>query len=514
MAALSKRLARLRARVRHTLSREHLAELFSTRSFKAGGYTVASCVAVIAISVAVVLAVQALPTSVTSIDISRDQTTSISDETRDFLAGLDQDITIYLICEEGQENEYLEVLLGKYESASNHIQVVQKDPVLYPSFTSQYTSEQLGDNSLILVCGEKSRVVSSSDLYTLNSSTYSYDFAGESAITSAITALTSEELPKVYLLTGHGEQDLPSAVADDVASANFETAELNLLSEGAVPSDADAVLMYAPQSDLSQEEAEVLLAYLEAGGSFMLVTDYDDEEMPNLANVMNSYGVEAVDGLVVEGDPSMRMAGYPYYLLPNVAVHDITSELSNEGGYALVPLAHGITELDQYRSSLEITLLLTTSDAAYVKTDAANAETLEQEEGDVAGKVALGVAISEEVSGSSEGSESSASDDDSGASDEDGSAETRVVWFSSSAFLDPSVDLRVGGNNSELFVSALAWLGHSDISTSTLASRGLGTSTLTIDSSVASALSVLGIGIVPAAFLAAGFWIWRARRVA
>lgn len=213
----------------------------------------------------------------------------------------------------------------------------------------------------------------------------------------------------------------------------------------------------------------------------------------------------------------LAMQALPTRLTSIDISRDQTTSISDEGGYVLVPLAHGIRELDQYRSSLQITSLLTTSDTAYVKTDAANAETLEREEGDVARQTALGVAISEAVEGTagagkgggSEGAAGSGSSEGGG-----GGAETRVVWFSSSSFLDPTVDLRVGGTNSELFVSALAWLGHSDISTSTLASRGLGTSTLTIDSSVASALSVLEVGIVPAAFLATGFWIWRARRVA
>lgn len=41
----------------------------------------------------------------------------------------------------------------------------EKDPVLYPNFTSQYTSDDVADNSLIVVAGEKSKVISYSDLY-------------------------------------------------------------------------------------------------------------------------------------------------------------------------------------------------------------------------------------------------------------------------------------------------------------------------------------------------------------
>lgn len=503
---LAQKLSRTAASLRYAFSKEQVKRLFTARSFKSGGYTAFACVVVVAIAAAVVTAVEALPSSYTSIDISEGQPTTISDETRSYLDALDEDVAIYLIAEEGQESEYLDILLDNYAAASEHITVEQKDPVLYPTFASQYTSETLPDNSLILVCGDESRVVTYSDLYTLNSSTYSYDFAGESAITGAIVALTSDDLPKVYYLTGHGEQDLPSDIQSDIESANYETAELNLLSEGSIPGDADAVVMYAPESDLGEEEKDALLDYLEGGGSFLLVTDYDDADMPNLDDLMNAYGLEAVDGLVVEGDGGYRLMGYPYYLLPSLNTgHEITAELGEEGAYVMVPFAHGIQEIDQYRSSLSITPLLATSDSAYIKTDPANAETLEYEDGDISGQAIVGMAVCEEVDADDE----SAGD---GADADGETAETRVVWYSSSWFLDPSVDMRVGGNNGELFTGTLAWLADADETTMSLASRSMGISVLTVDSTESSTVSTLMIGVVPVAFLIWGFVIWRARR--
>lgn len=492
-ATLAERFSRVAAGLRRIFSREYVAGLFTARSFKSGSYTALSCVVVIAIAAAAVAFAEALPTSYTSIDISEDQTTGISDETRSYLDGLEDDVTIYLIAEEGNENAFLEVLLGNYASASEHISVVQRDPVLYPTFASQYTSESLPENSLILVCGDDARVVSYNDLYTLNSATYSYEFAGEAAVTGAIVALTSDDLPKVYLLTGHGEQDLPTDVQSSLETANYETDTLNLLSEGGVPEDADAVIMYAPTSDLSTEEKDALLAYLEAGGSFLLVTNYGDADMPNLDDLMDSYGLEAVDGLVVEGDPGHRLMGYAYYLLPQVnGGHEITAGIAEEGSYVLFPIAHGIQEISQYRSSLSITPLLATTDEAYVKTDADNAETLDYEDGDIAGQTMVGAAVTEDV--------------------DDGADETRVVWYSSSYFLDPSVDLRVGGTNTELLVDTLAWLSDADTTVTSIASRSTGISVLTVDATEASTVSVFMIGLIPVAFLIWGFVIWRARR--
>lgn len=491
ISRIKERAARPFARARHTFTKENLRALFTARSFTAGSYTAATSLIVIAIAVVAVMAVEALPATYTNIDISQGQTTSISEETQEYLAGLEQDVTIYLVATEGEEDEYLQVLLDKVSAASSHITVEQKDPALYPGFTSQYTSEEVSDNSLIITCGESSKVLDYYNIYTLNSATYSYEFGGEASVISAIKSLTGAEMPKVYTLTGHGESELPSSTQSDVELANIESEELNLLSEGSVPEDADAVIMYAPQSDLSDDELDALLEYIQNGGSFMLITDYLRADMPNIDTVMDGYGLQAVDGLVVEGDGSYALSGYPYYLLPTIESSDITDDLTGASSFVLFPLAHGIQEIDEYRSTLTITPLLSTSDDAYVKADPANAQTLDQEEGDTQGSVMLGAAVTEEV---------------------DDETESRVIWLSSTTFTDEQIDLRVGGTNSQLMLNAISWLSGADSDSSSITSKDLGTTTITMDSSTSTMLSVLVVGIIPLVMLAAGFKVWRSRR--
>lgn len=487
---LKNRVKQCVASARRSFSRENIKSLFTARSFTAGGYTAVSCVAVIAIAAAAVALVESLPSTWVKIDLSEDQSTSLSEETIDMIEGLQDEVTIYFVSEEGEEDEYVQLILDKYADSSDKLDVVQKDPVLYPTFTDQYTSSELEDGSLIITCSDEFEIVSYDDMYTLNTSTYSYDFNAEAAITGAINSLISDDLPTVYLLTGHGEADLPSDITSDLEAVNIELAQLNLLSEGTVPEDADAVVMYAPTSDLSEEEESALLAYLEDGGSFLLMTDYDDSDLPRIANVMNAYGVEAVEGLVVEGDSGYYLSGYPYYLLPTIESHEATGDLSEANSYVLFPLAHGITALDQYRSTLVISPLLSTSSSAYVKADPETIETLQQESDDVSGETMLGVAVSEAL-------------------DE---GETRVVWFSSTAFLDSQIDMRVGGANSELFTSSLTWLCDAGDSVVSLASKSTGVTVLAVDASAASMLSVFLVGIVPLFFLVVGFRIWRTRR--
>ena len=108
-----------------------------------------------------------------------------------------------------------------------------------------------------------------------------------------------------------------SGLSDAIASDNLLLEDLSLLSEGEIPQDAAALLIYAPQSDLSESERDLILDYLQQGGRLLLVTDYSEEERPNLDAVTAYYGLSSVDGIVLEGDASRHMQGYNYYLLPD-----------------------------------------------------------------------------------------------------------------------------------------------------------------------------------------------------
>lgn len=50
---------------------------------------------------------------------------------------------------------------------------------------------------------------------------------------------------------------------------------------------------------------------------------------------MGEYGMAANDGVVIEGDTANYAPGSPFYLLPNLESHSITSPLQ-EGGYYIL----------------------------------------------------------------------------------------------------------------------------------------------------------------------------------
>lgn len=467
---------------------------FRSRAFRAGGYSLAAAAIVIAIAVALNLMVGALPASWTKVDLTDTGLYSLSSQTEQLVAGLEEDVTVYWIVQDGSQDSTMEQLLERYKSLSKHLDVVEKDPVVYPSFAQQYTDATLYNNSLIVVCGDRSRYISYYDIYVTDYSSYytngttSTQFAGESELTSAIDYVTNEDLPTVYTLTGHGESDLPSELSQGAEDENLLLEELSLVNGEAVPEDADAIILYSPQRDISSDEKDALLTYLQGGGKLLLVTDYTDTDMPNLAELMEYYGTALMDGIVLEGDSDHHMRGYNYYLLPDINSHDITQPLM-DGYYILMPVAQGITVSDELRDGLTVTQLLTTSDSAYAKADGYNITTFDKEEGDTDGPFALGVAITEEVEG----------------------GQTGIVWLTTSYMFDSDNNMRVAGANNDLFLNALDWMCQRESAIS-IRAKDLSTEYLTVPSSTASTWSLILVAVVPLAFLACGAVVTIRRR--
>ena len=115
-------------------------------AFQGGTYSLALSAIVLALLVVVNVFVSALPTSMTNYDISASKLYSITSNTKVVVNALEEDVTIYWIVQSGEEDAVIENLLGKYESLSDHITVVKKNPDVYPTFAEQYTDEAVKNN--------------------------------------------------------------------------------------------------------------------------------------------------------------------------------------------------------------------------------------------------------------------------------------------------------------------------------------------------------------------------------
>lgn len=236
------------------------------------------------------------------------------------------------------------------------------------------------------------------------------------------------------------------------------------------------ILLNAPSSDLSADEADMLIEWIGEGGCVALTTDLiDPENMTNLLRLTETMGLTAGEGLVIEGDSNRHLSRYPHYLLPEIQSHEITDALIDGGYYIMTPMAQPIVETGE--SVASVTALLTTSESAYSKLEGKNATTTEREDGDGEGPFNVG-AISELGDG-------------------------KLIWFSTSAILDESVDMIVSGANSNLFLNAVNWMCEQEESIS-IRSKSLDSESLTVTSSQSSFWSIVMVGLIPLAFIATG----------
>lgn len=458
-------------------------QALSTRTAKVGGYSVVLALIVLAILVAVNVLFSVLPSKFTQFDISAAQLYSLTSDTKAVATNLDKDVTIYWITQAGQESTVLDKLLDRYQDLSDLITVVKKDPDIYPTFAQQYTDETVVNNSLVVECGDKSRYISYDDIYQVDTASYyttgsvSQSFDGEGQITSAIDYVVSDELPKIYLLSGHGEVALSDTFSNELTRSNYETVEdFSLLNVDEISEDCDALLINAPTSDISDEELTMLRDYVQGGGKLLVLSGPQKEaSLTNLDTLLADYDVTVSDGIVVDTDREHYAFTAPYVLMPDIESSDITDPLTEESSHVIVPIAQGLT----VGSNGSVTALLTTSDEAFSKAAGYAMTTYEKEDGDTDGPFTLAVSIT------------------------DSTAEGKIVWVASDYLLDDTYNSYSSGANLDLVMNGLSWMiGKNDAVS--IRAKSLNNSYLTISSSSATVLKVVMIGVIPVCFLLLG----------
>ena len=473
--------------------KDKIRKTAAEKKFRIGTYTVGTTAVVLAILVVINMAVSALPLKYTSFDMTSDDLYSISDQTEQILENLEEPVKVYWLVQDGSEDETVQRLLESYADLSKNFAYEKVDPVENPGFAGQYTSGEIYNNSLVVVNSDesKSRFISYYDIFS-----YSYDsnynetveYGGESALTSAVNYVSTDTQSQVYYLTGHGENSIPTNLQTSIENDNLLLSELNLLSEDSVPDDCESLIIYSPARDISAKEIKKIETYLSGGGNLMLFTDCDAENLKNLEGMMAKYGIEAVEGMVVEDDSNYFMGNYPNYLMPEIESHEITEPIAEGGYYILMPVAQGLTinSVDD----VETTALLSSTSSAYSKIAGIKATSAEKEDGDIeAGSEGFALAAAAESSA-------------------DGS---KVVWFGSSTIAEENVDTAVSGANTDLVLNSIGWMCEIEDSVS-IRAKTVTSEYLSLTAAQTSRWTTVVVGIVPIGFIAAGIYVWARRR--
>ena len=471
---------------------------FRGMRFKQGSYSSLLTIIVIAIVIIINMAAAKMPTRYAKLDVSDLKLYSIGEQTTELLVGLDKDVDIYLLCQNGNEDDILVQMLERYESGSNHITVTTIDPVANPAFAKQYTEETIYENSLLVVSDDAYRYISYEDMYTYeaNYETYSYDmtgYDGEGLLTSAIAYVTSDSLPKMYILTGHNEAEISAEVTARLEKNNMTTEELSLLTLEAVPEDCDVLLINSPLNDLAIEEVNMIISYLDNGGNVIALSDFMEEPLANYDKLLEHYGISRVEGMVIEGDSYYHYPNYPYYVVPDMQTHTITTQMISDDRYLLLPSTQGLEIGEAPRANVEVNELLVTSDAAYSKVNVATATTVEKEDGDIDGPFVLGVAATEEHIVGEE------------------TKLAKLVYVTTGGVLNDSMNNAVSGGNYDFFMNVITWMNDETVSVS-IEAKSLSYDYLSVTAGEANFWGIFMIGLVPIAILVCGVVVWVRRR--
>ena len=473
-----------------------IKEQFSTRSTKAGSYSFFLTVIVLAILVTVNFALSFLPDSYVQEDLTANQLYSLSSQSKVLLGTLEDDITIYWVVASGEEDEYVEKLLHNYEDYSSRVNVEKKDPDLNPDFTNSYTDEEVYNNSIIVECGDRYRYISYEEMYETSSTQYysiyssADEFSGEKLITSAISYCTTDELPVVHLLEGHGETELSSSFSDALETDNIETETLSLLSSESVPEDVEYILINSPSTDISEEEKDMLVEFLEGGGRVLILSGTTEgDELTNLNAVMEYYGISVLEGVMIEESTDHYVFNTPVLLMPDMESSDITDPLIDDNYHVILPVAKAL-DVSEPSADVTVTPLLTSSDESFLKADGYDIETYDKEDGDTDGPHTLSVLVTKDI---------------------DDESQMQLVWVGSSLMLEDAYNEYSSDANEDFVLNALEMMCEKDDSIS-VRSKSLTNEYLTVSTSDSSLIKVVTIAVIPAAYLIVGIIVTVRRR--
>lgn len=475
---------------------------FSGNRFRNGSFSATMILIAIAIVVVLNLIVSKIPSKYRELDISGNNLYTLDEQSKELLKRLDTDVTIYLLANKAIEDYYPELsrLLGNYEDESDKVKIVRKDPELYPNFGTKY--EANSSTVLIVESKKRTKLVDYNDLYTVTNqeAVYYYgeaeqkEFTGENAIANAVNYVTTDDIPKLYELTGHGETAFDDTIKEYIENANITVEDLKLATGNGVPEDADCVAIVAPQSDLNDTEVKAVSKYLEAGGNVMVFASDTKKELPKFDGLLEQYGVTLEKGIVYEGDSNYAMTDSPTYIVPKVETHDANSIVNEGNGYLLMTDAKSIAETENHKDTITVTTLLSTTESSYRKENAADSESIGKEKGDAEGPFALGVAVTLSDKKAGEGEEETETE-----------PKAKMVVYGSTSLISQNVYAQFSYNIAEV-LSSLGWMCDTKDSIS-IAGKSISSEALTLTEADVNKWMTVYLIVIPVVTIAAGIFV-------
>lgn len=446
-------------------------------------------------------------------DLTRDQTFDMTQESIDYVKGLDKDIKITVLNDEdsfvagGQYYQQANNIIKQYPQYNSRITLEYVDVNKNPAYLNTLTEDvNVATNDILVECEGRQKVVSSIDLFNTQDSTdssgqtqtYILSSKAEQTMTSALLYITNDNPTKISLLTGFGE---PEAYYQNLVSMlennSYEVKVQNVMTEDIDP-EADMIVIFAPSTDYTEEAAQKVEKFLsndgDMGKSAVYFVNVEKEDTPNLDSLLKQWDIAVGDGIVAETNNNLVLNRNPYYFYNNYADADYAKTLKNPNLPTVVPFSHQLMDLQGERTDSVTALLATSQTAAVSPSDMSTTWTPSKD--DILGTAIPTVLVSK----------------DSTYIDDITYSESKMAVVGSYLAVDPQITQSNIFNNSAYFVNMFNVLSGQDDPGITIEAKEVGNYELSITSGPANVIGVITIIIIPVAILIVGLVIWIRRR--
>lgn len=339
---------------------------------------------------------------ITPIDLSQEKLYTLTDESKQKVKDIQKDVNIYLV---GYSNDDSTVDLARqYKKENEKINAEAVDATSRPDLAQKYGIESENEG-IIIECGDKSKVLTSNDLVTYDTTTYETISIAEQKLTSSILTVTSDNIPKVYFLEGYGEFSLSKNMNYlNVYLENEinEVSTLDVLTLGKIPDDCNTLVITTPNKDFDEIATNAIIEYINSGRNILWLNAAitANQNFVNVNKVLEQYGVKPFEkGLIIETSADKIISGMPNVIKPEIAYSDITKDLYNSTGIFLINATKINLKDEEKLEELGVTKteLLTSSATSFFRRDFEN-QNISKTESDESGNFLVGASLKKTIS--------------------------------------------------------------------------------------------------------------------
>lgn len=278
-----------------------------------------------------------------SADVTENSMFRLSDETKNFLKKLDEEIKITVLIDEeelianGVYFNQANSIVRRFAAESGKISLKYDDYADNEAvLTSKYPDLSISNSSLFIVESDaRCCVLDVTDVFetAVDSTTYSTYIKSsrvEQALITGVLTVTSEKLSKAAFITGLSDED-ESGLYQLLKENAYSTTYVSLATDD-IPQDCDIIILYAPAADLDETAVKKIEEFMALGGKTMLYfANYDKIDLTNTNGMLEKYKLALTDGVMYENDESLvAYDENPYMNLVNYGEGEILDNLKNK----------------------------------------------------------------------------------------------------------------------------------------------------------------------------------------